>query len=211
MADRMTKEQRHKCMSHIRSKDTRPELLVRKALFAAGFRFRVNVSSLPGTPDIVLRKYNTAIFVNGCFWHGHPGCRLYTVPKSNTRFWQEKVEKNQRRDAAVALRLEARGWNVITVWECSLDSSHRQDTIASLVLQIRENGRKARLESAERRERLEAARKEAADRRVRRSDLEEEISKIYDIPARIRRASVADGDPILYGQDDYDDSASDRN
>ena len=164
-------------MSHIRSKDTRPELLVRKALFAAGFRFRVNVSSLPGTPDIVLRKYNTAIFVNGCFWHGHPGCRLYTVPKSNTRFWQEKVEKNKRRDAAVTLRLEARGWNVITVWECSLDSSHRQDTIASLVLQIRGNGRKAGLESAERRERLAAARKEAADRRVRRSDLEEEISK----------------------------------
>lgn len=211
MADRMTKEQRHKCMSHIRSKDTRPELLVRKALFAAGFRFRVNVSSLPGTPDIVLRKYNTAIFVNGCFWHGHPGCRLYTIPKSNTRFWQEKVEKNKRRDAAVTLRLEARGWNVITVWECSLDSSHRQNTIASLVLQIRENGRKARLESAERRERLEAARKEAAGRRVRRSDLEEEISKIYDIPARIRRASAADGDPIPYGQDDYDDSASDRN
>ena len=134
--------------------------------------------------------------------------RLYTVPKSNTRFWQEKVKKNKRRDAAVTLRLEARGWNVITVWECGLDSAHRHDTIASLVLQIRENGRKAGLESAERRERLEAARKEAADRRVRRSDLEEEISKIYDIPARIRRASVADGDPIPYGQDDYD---SDRN
>ena len=98
-------------MSHIKGKDTTPELLVRKALFADGFRFRVNVSSLPGTPDIVLRRYNTVIFINGCFWHGHPGCRLYTVPKSNTAFWQEKVARNRRRDAAVTVRLEARGWS----------------------------------------------------------------------------------------------------
>ena len=132
MADRMTKEQRHLCMSHIRSRDTGPELAVRKALFADGFRFRVNVSSLPGSPDIVLRKYNTVIFVHGCFWHGHSGCRLYTVPGSNTRFWEDKVARNRRRDAAVAVRLEARGWNIITIWECSLDAKHREKTLAGV-------------------------------------------------------------------------------
>lgn len=202
MADRMTKEQRHICMSHIKGKDTTPELLVRKALFAEGFRFRVNVSSLPGTPDIVLRRYNTVIFINGCFWHGHPGCRLYTVPKSNTAFWQEKVARNRRRDAAVTVRLEARGWSVITVWECSLDSRHRKDTIAALASQIRANGEKKKRESAARRILSDAARKESSDRKTRNSELEREIDRLYHIPARIRRTAAADGNDPEYGADD---------
>ena len=140
MADRMTREQRHLCMSRIRGKDTGPEILVRKALFADGFRFRINVASLPGTPDIVLKKYSTAVFVNGCFWHGHENCRLYSVPKSNTAFWKEKVARNRRRDAAVVQRLQARGWKTVTVWECELDSRHLSDTVRRLEDQIRLNG-----------------------------------------------------------------------
>ena len=98
MTDSFTKSQRSEFMSHIRSKDTGPEILVRKALHRLGYRYRLNVKSLPGTPDIVLPKYRTAIFVNGCFWHGHTGCRYYTVPKSNTDYWKEKVRRNIERD-----------------------------------------------------------------------------------------------------------------
>ena len=87
MTDKLTPEQRHRCMSRIRSKNTRPEILVRKFLFAHGFRYRVNVRNLPGTPDIVLRRFKTVIFINGCFWHGHEGCRYYVLPKSNVEFW----------------------------------------------------------------------------------------------------------------------------
>mgnify|MGYP002591532837 CR=1 FL=1 len=91
MADVLTSEQRRKCMSRIRSKNTKPEIIIRKFLFAHGFRFRINVKRLPGTPDIVLRKYQTVIFVNGCFWHGHEGCRYFRLPKSNVDFWKNKI------------------------------------------------------------------------------------------------------------------------
>ena len=199
MADRMTKEQRHLCMSHIRSRDTGPELAVRKALFADGFRFRVNVSSLPGSPDIVLRKYNTVIFVHGCFWHGHSGCRLYTVPGSNTRFWEDKVARNRRRDAAVAVRLEARGWNIITIWECSLDAKHREKTLAGVEEQLRTNMKTKLHMATERKARSELARRERIARRTRYSGIEKEISGRYRIPASVRKASLADGD------DEYSD------
>lgn len=96
--DKMTPEQRHHCMSSIRSKNTKPEMVVRRYLFSRGFRFRVNVKRLPGTPDIVLRKYRTVIFVNGCFWHGHEGCKYFVLPKSNVEFWKDKIERNRRRD-----------------------------------------------------------------------------------------------------------------
>ena len=91
MPDVMTPQQRHDCMSHIRSKNTKPEQLVRQALWHKGFRYRLHVKDLPGKPDIVLPKYKTAIFINGCFWHGHKGCKDFVIPKSNTAFWLEKI------------------------------------------------------------------------------------------------------------------------
>ena len=94
MSDKMTPEQRHRCMSHVRSKDTKPEMTVRRYLFVRGFRYRIHVKNLPGKPDIVLRKYRAVIFVNGCFWHGHEGCGSYSFPKSNVEFWLSKIERN---------------------------------------------------------------------------------------------------------------------
>ena len=98
MTDIMTREQRSRCMSAIRGKDTKPEMTVRKYLFSRGLRFRLQVKKLPGRPDIVLPKYRTVIFVDGCFWHGHEGCRYYRLPKSNVEFWQNKISRNIERD-----------------------------------------------------------------------------------------------------------------
>lgn len=136
MADTMTTEQRSRCMSHIKSRDTKPELLVRKYLFSKGLRFRVNVSKLPGKPDIVLPKYRTVIFINGCFWHGHEGCRYATMPKSNTDFWQTKIDRNRARDIEVEQQLTAKGWRVIRVWECDIKPKVREASLAALHSQI---------------------------------------------------------------------------
>ena len=133
MADKLTPEQRHRCMSRIRGRNTKPELIVRKFLFARGIRYRIHVRRLPGCPDIVLRKYRTVIFVNGCFWHGHEGCRYYVLPKSNTAFWQNKIERNRRRDLDERIRLRDMGWHVIQVWECQLRPKVRQETLEGLV------------------------------------------------------------------------------
>ena len=133
MTDKLTPEQRHRCMSRIRSKNTRPEILVRKFLFAHGFRYRVNVRTLPGTPDIVLRRFKTAIFINGCFWHGHEGCRYYVLPKSNVEFWERKIERNRNRDAANQMRLRLMGWSVVQIWECQLKPRKRRDTLEGLL------------------------------------------------------------------------------
>lgn len=133
MTDKLTPEQRHRCMSRIRSKNTRPEILVRKFLFAHGFRYRVNVRNLPGTPDIVLRRFKTAIFINGCFWHGHEGCRYYVLPKSNVEFWERKIERNRNRDAANQMRLRLMGWSVVQIWECQLKPRKRRDTLEGLL------------------------------------------------------------------------------
>lgn len=103
MADRHTPEQRHKNMSAVHSASTKPEILLRHELWLKGYRYRVNVKHLPGSPDIVLPKYRTVIFVNGCFWHGHQGCTKYTVPKTNTNFWKAKVTRNQERDQEVCV------------------------------------------------------------------------------------------------------------
>ena len=129
----MTPEQRHNNMSHIRGKDTKPEILVRKYLWRHGFRYRLNHPRLPGKPDIVLRMYRTCIFVNGCFWHGHQGCRYYTTPKTNTEFWVNKVSRNQERDEKVQHELARMGWHCITIWECELRPDRREETLASLV------------------------------------------------------------------------------
>ena len=118
MPDRMTIEQRHNNMAAIKGKDTKPEILVRKFLWARGFRYRLNHPRLPGKPDIVLRKYRTCILVNGCFWHGHEGCRYYVMPKSNTQFWQNKIRRNRERDHEVLHRLAEMGWHTIVIWEC---------------------------------------------------------------------------------------------
>lgn len=130
--DKMTKEQRHRCMAAIRGKDTKPEITVRKFLFSRGFRYRLNHPRLPGRPDIVMRKYRTCIFVNGCFWHGHEGCRYYVLPKTNTEFWKAKIDRNRTRDAEEQRRLAAMGWHCITVWECQLKPAVKERTLESL-------------------------------------------------------------------------------
>ncbi len=130
--DKLTTQQRHANMSAIHGKDTKPEMIVRKWLWRHGFRYRLNHPRLPGHPDIVMRKYRTCIFVNGCFWHGHEGCKYYTVPKTNTEFWVNKVKRNQERDHRVALELAKMGWHYITIWECELKPRKRESTLQSL-------------------------------------------------------------------------------
>ncbi|MCI6161138.1 MAG: very short patch repair endonuclease [Prevotellaceae bacterium] len=130
--DKMSPQQRHKCMASIRSKNTKPEIIVRKYLWRHGFRYRLNNPRLPGHPDIVLRKYRTCVFVHGCFWHGHEGCKYYAVPKSNTHFWVRKIERNRQRDVEEQRQLAKMGWHCIVVWECELKSKKRERTLQSL-------------------------------------------------------------------------------
>lgn len=132
MTDVLNPEQRHKCMSQVPSKNTKLEMLVRKYLFAHGFRYRVNVASLPGTPDIVLKKYRTIIFINGCFWHGHEGCKYYTLPKTNVDFWRNKIEENRKRDLGKYMQLRNLGWHIIQLWGCQLKPKVRDTTLISL-------------------------------------------------------------------------------
>lgn len=132
MSDHLTIEQRHKNMAAVKSKDTKPEMVVRKYLWSRGFRYRVNNPRLPGHPDIVLRKYHTCIFVNGCFWHGHEGCKYYRVPKTNTEFWERKISRNRERDREEQKQLARMGWHCITVWECELKGERREKTLESL-------------------------------------------------------------------------------
>lgn len=122
MPDRISPAQRSRNMSRIKGKDTSLEIKVRSFLFKQGFRFRKNVKTLPGKPDIVLPKYRTVIFVNGCFWHHHDGCRLATVPKTRTEFWLSKFNRNIANDRKNKSLLEEKGWKVITLWECDLKS-----------------------------------------------------------------------------------------
>lgn len=119
-------------MSRIRSVNTKPEETVRKYLFSRGFRYRKNDKRLSGKPDIVLPKYKTVIFVNGCFWHGHEGCRYFVMPKSNIKYWKNKIERNIYRDRQNAKILEKQGWNVIVLWECQLKKQVKDDTLCRL-------------------------------------------------------------------------------
>lgn len=133
MADVMTPEQRSRCMAAIRGKDTKPEMIVRKYLFSRGLRFRVQVRKLPGNPDIVLPRYRTVIFVNGCFWHGHEGCRYFRLPKSNIEFWEQKIKNNVARDVRNENELKSLGWRVIRVWECDIKRvADREDYLQHL-------------------------------------------------------------------------------
>lgn len=123
----MTPEQRSRCMAAIKGKDTKPELIVRKYLFSRGLRFRVQVRKLSGNPDIVLPKYKTVIFVNGCFWHGHEGCKYFRLPKSNVEFWKEKIERNIERDKESMQALFDLGWKVVRIWECELRNKAKRE------------------------------------------------------------------------------------
>ena len=136
MADVHSKETRSYNMSRIRSKDTKPQLLVRKFLHAQGFRYRLHVKDLPGKPDIVLPKYKTVIFVHGCFWHGHEGCKYYVVPKTRTEWWLNKITGNINKDNSSKQLLKSAGWKVIDVWECELKRQRIEDTLKGLKLLI---------------------------------------------------------------------------
>lgn len=132
MTDVHVTETRSYNMSQIKGKDTKPEEIVRKYLFSKGFRYRKNVSNLPGKPDIVLPKYKTCIFVNGCFWHKHEGCKYFVWPKNNADFWKEKIEKNTARDTQNFARLESEGWRVLIIWECQLKATTRAQFLKEL-------------------------------------------------------------------------------
>lgn len=181
-------------MSKIHSASTKPEIKVRKALFGKCYRFRVNVKTLPGTPDIVLPKYHTIIFVNGCFWHGHDGCKHYTVPETNTEFWVEKVRRNKERDAVDVQRLESLSWGVITIWECELKSKVFQDTIAKVEEELAANKAKWEAYQAKRRSDREFAKAESRRKRQVREELERELHEQFHIPVKIRRMSYDDSD-----------------
>lgn len=132
------KETRSYNMSRIKGRKTKPEEIVAKYLFPQGFRYRRNVKKLPGTPDIVLKKYKTVIFVNGCFWHMHEGCKYFVWPKDNSEFWKNKLLTNKERDEKEKKEIEELGWKVIVVWECQLKKAERERTLNWLVEKIRE-------------------------------------------------------------------------
>lgn len=132
--DKLTPQQRHKNMAAIRGKNTKPEIIVRKGLWKRGFRYRLNHKRLVGHPDIVLRKYRTCIFVNGCFWHGHEGCSK--IPSTNREFWEAKIRKNKERDIETQKELAKMGWHCITVWECELKPNVREKTLDSLAFTL---------------------------------------------------------------------------
>lgn len=125
MADIVSPEQRSRMMAGIRGKDTKPEIIVRRLLHQLGYRFRLHRKDLPGRPDVVLPKWKTVVFVNGCYWHGHAGCELYRPPKTRTEFWDSKIDGNRRRDEHNYQLLREAGWNVVLVWECAVSKGRR--------------------------------------------------------------------------------------
>ena len=136
MADVHSKEIRSYNMSRIRSGNTKPEELIRKYLFSRGLRYRKNDKRLPGKPDLVFPKYRVVIFVHGCFWHKHTGCRYFVLPETNTEFWDDKLEGNRQRDERDSAKLRASGWRVIVVWECELRKPVRDKRLARLYDEI---------------------------------------------------------------------------
>lgn len=138
--DNRSKEARSRNMSNIPSKNTKPEETVGKYLFAHGLRYRKNVSKLPGKPDIVLPKYKTVVFVNGCFWHGHEGCKYFVPPKTNTEFWFAKFQYNQERDARNYQKLRDLGWRILIVWECEIRHGDANKRLEQLIEEIKTVG-----------------------------------------------------------------------
>ena len=155
MPDSLTPQQRHKCMSHIRSKNTKPEIRLRRELFKFGYRYRINVKKLPGTPDIVLTRYRTCIFVNGCFWHGHKGCPKFVLPTTNAEFWSSKIANNRERDLRDYAFLESFGWRVIVVWECELTAANTANTVYDIQKRLDANRESWVEEMADRKKRRE--------------------------------------------------------
>ena len=123
-------------MSQIRSKNTKPELLVRKNLFSNGFRYRLHKKNLPGSPDIVLSKYKTVIFVNGCFWHGHEGCKYFKMPSTRADWWNSKITRTKERDAESIKQLRKNGWHAIVIYECQLKNKKLNRTIKRLITRL---------------------------------------------------------------------------
>ncbi len=189
MPDKLSIQQRHYCMSRIRSKDTRPELDVRRKLWRRGYRYRLHDRKLPGSPDLVLKKYRTVIFVNGCFWHGHKGCTKYVQPKSNKEFWQHKIMNNRERDMITVQKLETHDWNIITVWECEVSRARIEETMGRIENELKSNGAKWR----ELKERYKFNRKKANEERRRRLEAiaaaEAELDMKFEIPQSVRKMS----------------------
>lgn len=139
MADVHSKEVRSYNMSRIRGKDTKPEMIVRKRLFSMGFRYRIHDKSIAGKPDITLPRYKTAVFINGCFWHGHQGCKYFVLPKTRTEWWTSKISNTIINDLKVTELIRQKGWQVITIWECELKKNQIENTIERLASSIRGN------------------------------------------------------------------------
>jgi len=140
MTDVHDKKTRSYNMSQIRAKDTKPEMTVRKYLHGQGYRYRLHEKKLPGTPDIVLSKYNTVIFVQGCFWHGHDGCKYFVIPKTRTEWWLKKINRNKQLDLENIQKLEADNWKVISIFECELKDGKAEKTLENLLKHLGANG-----------------------------------------------------------------------
>ncbi|SFO26207.1 T/G mismatch-specific endonuclease [Chitinophaga sp. YR627] len=136
MADVHSVETRSYNMSQIKGKNTKPEMLVRKFLHANGFRYRLHVKDMPGRPDIILPKYKTVIFINGCFWHGHEGCKYYVIPKTRTDWWRQKINSNINNDRKACQKLTENQWNVIVIWECELRKDKLENTLKELLVKL---------------------------------------------------------------------------
>jgi DNA mismatch endonuclease (patch repair protein) len=138
MADVLTAAQRRYNMQQIKSRNTKPELLVRKFLFAQGYRYKLHDKKLPGKPDIILPKYHTLIFIHGCFWHGHSNCKFYKVPQTRTEWWLNKINRNKANDAKAVRALKKDGWKVIIIWECKLKPAVKEKTLQKIVIQLKQ-------------------------------------------------------------------------
>ena len=137
MADVHEPEVRSYNMSQIKGKDTKPEIMVRRFLHTNGFRYRLHDSKLPGKPDIVLNKYNTIVFIHGCFWHGHKECKYFVIPKTRTQWWLDKINGNKKKDRENITELQKFGWNIIIIWECELKPEKREQTLKKLVKKLK--------------------------------------------------------------------------
>jgi DNA mismatch endonuclease (patch repair protein) len=137
LADIFSRKKRSEIMANIRGKETKPEILVRKFIFSKGFRFRKNVNKLPSTPDMVLPKYNTVIFIHGCFWHGHKNCKKSQLPETRKKFWEKKISGNVERDKKNILQLKKAGWKVIVLWQCQLTKKQSERWKNSLIKKLK--------------------------------------------------------------------------
>ena len=178
MADTLTPYQRHINMAHIRSSDTRPEVILRTLLWRRGYRYRVNDNRLPGKPDVVFPKYRSVVFVHGCFWHGHNNCRSNHIPETNKDYWMAKIARNQERDQEVWRKLEAKGWSVIIVWECQLKKANLDATVARVAEEIVRNGEAYLAAQEERRKAREEYRQERKARKEIEKSLLEEVKSL---------------------------------